>query len=221
MAALTTEQLECLLDCVVANSTRVLGVFPANCIPLRCTTTMVDQHILQSNLATPTERHPQLDVTQRYCFVLNTHPSGSPGEHWLAFFFNPTTQKLEYFDSFGFPLSMYAAVNAALDACRLLSICVRANTLGMLQSTTTTVCGHYCVAFIHWRAAHANTSLTTFASHIMSTHTAAEQRDRIIVTSLRTITRKHPCCAAQLDGRSGTQAACASRFSQSCCCRGT
>ena len=34
MAALRTEQLECLLDCVLPNTIRTLGVFPANCIPL-------------------------------------------------------------------------------------------------------------------------------------------------------------------------------------------
>jgi len=217
MAALTTEQLECMLNCVVDNSSRALGVFPANCIPIRCEASR--RTCIRSNLATATERHPQLDENHNYCFVLNTDLNDSPGEHWLAFFFSGTTHKLEYFDSFGFPISMYPHVHAALDSCGLTQICVRVNTLGMLHATTSTVCGHYCVAFLYWRAKqHPNAPIDCFARMTMSTHHDAEQRDRRVVQLLHTITSKHPCCATQLAAL-GNTGSCVSRFSQTCCCR--
>jgi len=178
MTALTTEQLECLLNCIVANTGHVLGAFPANCVPLR-----VVQHALEFNLEIVPLRDSHFDANYHYCFVLNTHPSGSPGEHWLAFFFNANTHELEYFDSFGFQLAMYPDVNAALEVCNLLVSCVRANPVGMLQSTTSTVCGHYCVAFLYWRALHMNSPVAHFALCIMNSYSTAtaEQRDALIV----------------------------------------
>jgi hypothetical protein len=159
MAALTTDQLECLLDCVVESSTtQVLGVFPADCVPVNA----ID------------------DCKQRTsscCFVLNTHPNGAPGEHWLAFFYNSKTRQLEYFDSFGLPLSMFAHVNAALDSHNILPIVTRANKAGMLQSITSTVCGHYCIAFLHWRAKHLSVGVDTFARTLMHKYAESDQRD--------------------------------------------
>jgi hypothetical protein len=223
MASLVTEQLECLLDCVIPNSVRVLGVFPANCVPMRrvvqTAAGLVQQLALRSNLGTPMERHPSLDTAHHYCFILNTHTNREPGEHWLAFFYNGDTHNLEYFDSFGFPLSMYANVKVALDSCNLLSLCVRANS-HMLQAITSTVCGHYCIAFLYWRARNLGTSASNFAHAIMSEYATAEDRDKLIVSRLRAVTFRHPCCAGQLFGHGGSSSAsCVTRFSQSCCCR--
>ena len=148
---------------------------------------------------------------------MNTHPKNEPGEHWLAFLFNTNTNKLEYFDSFGFPLSVYTHIHESVISCNMLSTCVRVNTLGMIQSTTSTVCGHYCVAELYWRAKHMNASLDKFAHIVMSTNTAPHERDKFIVERLRTITSKHPCCATQLFGTQA-QIDSATRVSQSCCC---
>ena len=217
MAALKTEQLECLLDCVIPNTTRPLGVFPANCIPLRRDAS--DGVLsLRTNIANATERHPHLDVGHNYCFILNTHPNNKPGEHWLAFFFNSNTGKLEYFDSFGFPISVYENVHAAMSSCDLFPICVRVNTLGMIQSTTSTVCGHFCIAELYWRSKHIDTPADKFAHVAMSTSTSPDARDKFIVDRLRTITSKHPCCSSQLFGTPANSHG-VTRFSQSCCCR--
>jgi hypothetical protein len=216
MAALATEQLECLLDCILPYSTRVLGVFPADCVPMRVVS--VNPLIIQSNVATSMERHPQLDVNQGYTFIMNTDPASAPGEHWLAFFYNGRTHKLEYFDSFGFPLSMYAHVNASFSACNLTNIMVRVNQSHMLQALTSTVCGHYCAAFIQWRARHKHSNVGGFTKQLMSTHSTSLGRDTYIVKRLRTITSMHPCCSSLLSGYSTSQPH-VSRFSQSCCCR--
>ena len=217
MAALKTEQLECLLDCVIPNTTRPLGVFPANCIPLRRDAS-AGVLSLRTNIANATERHPQLELGHNYCFILNTHPNNAPGEHWLAFYFNSNTRKLEYFDSFGFPVSVYEHVHSALNSCDLLSICVSVNTLGMIQSTSSSVCGHFCVAELYWRSKHTNTPADKFAHVAMATSTSPDTRDKIIVDRLRAITSKHPCCSSQLFGTPDNSHG-VTRFSQSCCCR--
>jgi hypothetical protein len=217
MAALKTEQLECLLDCVIPNTTRPLGVFPANCIPLRRDASN-GVLSLRTNIANAVERHPHLDLGHNYCFILNTHPNNAPGEHWLAFFFNSNTRKLEYFDSFGLPISVYEHVHAAMSSCDLFPICVRVNTLGMIQSTTSTVCGHFCIAELYWRSKHIDTPADKFAHVAMSTSTSPDARDKFIVDRLRTITSKHPCCSSQLFGTPANSHG-VTRFSQSCCCR--
>jgi hypothetical protein len=213
MAALKTEQLECLLDCVIPNTTRSLGVFPANCIPLRR-----DASSGELNIANATERHPLFEIGHNYCFILNTHPKNAPGEHWLAFYFNSNTKKLEYFDSFGFPISVYEDIYSAMKCCELLSICVCVNTLGMIQDTSSTVCGHYCVAELYWRSKHTDAPAEKFAHVAMSTSTLPAARDKFIVDRLRTIASKHPCCLSQVFGYL-PNSQCVTRFSQSCCCR--
>jgi Adenovirus endoprotease len=214
MAALKTEQLECLLDCTVDNTVRVLGVFAADCVPMR-----YSLNTERLSLRTNTEAHTEFDTNKQYCFILNTHPSSAPGEHWLAFLFNHFTHKLEYFDSFGFALNTYADVYAGLDSCGLLPFCEAANNVGMLQSLTSTVCGHYCVAFLFWRSKNVRTHISYFARFIMSSHTAADRRDKLIVELLREVTLRHPCCAVQLFGFVSSSAPHSSAYSQSCCCR--
>ena len=48
------------------------------------------------------DQFPSLKTYAPACYVINTKPSNSPGEHWLAIYMrhNRTTV---YFDSFGFP----------------------------------------------------------------------------------------------------------------------
>jgi hypothetical protein len=217
MAALKTEQLECLLDCVIPNAARPLGVFPANCIPLRRDAS-AGVLGLRTNIANATERHPPLELDHKYGFILNTHPSNAPGEHWLAFFFNSNNKKLEYFDSFGFAISVYEHVHSAMSTCDLLPICVSANTVGMTQSTSSSVCGHFCVAELYWRSKHTSTPAGRFTHVAMSTSASPDTRDKFVVDRLRTITSKHPCCSSQLFGTPSDSHGVA-RFSQSCCCR--
>jgi hypothetical protein len=211
-APLTTEQLECLLDCVVADTTRVLGAYPADCIPLR---------LRYSDIAVTSAKFADIQHKNTHCcFIVNTHPSGAPGEHWLAFFLNASTGLVEYFDSFGLPLAAHTHVFAAFESRKLLPACVSANTGQMLQSVNSTVCGQYCVAYLYWRSRHINTPIERFAhTLIAAAPTRAEKRDTLIVARLRAITSKHPCCSMPLFGHHTTSTS--PRFtSQTCCCRG-
>jgi hypothetical protein len=214
MAALVTEQLECLLDCTVDSSVYVVGVFPADRVPLQYSPP-TKRFTLQHGLSP----HFDFDRYKYYCFILNTHPSSAPGEHWLAFFLNRYTDKLEYFDSFGFQLVAYPDVHAGLNCCELIPLCVPANNVGMLQSLVSTVCGHYCVAFLLWRSRHTRANVGYFARCIKSSYETAHLRDRLIVELLREVTVTHPCCSAQLFGMAGARTSRSLPVSQTCCCR--
>lgn len=224
MAALVTDQLTCLLRCLVSSSTRVLGVFPADCVPLRLATpasaSSRQMVIMESNVVTSHEGHSLPSLNRNCCFILNTHPNSRPGEHWIAFFYNANTNKLEYFDSFGLSIQMYAYVYSALRERDLLQICLPANAKGMLQSIQSTVCGHYAVLFLYHRSKYTSAPISYFAQTIARMDTNADERDKRIVGHLRTLTSRHPCCNTQLFGaRAGARVPCSPSSSQSCCCR--
>ena len=87
------------------------------------------------------------------CCILNTHPSHRPGEHWLAFFSDPITCKLEFFDSYGFPSNFYnlsssSVITSTPSSCFSL---VASNNV-QLQSYTSSVCGHYCLLYLYLRS---------------------------------------------------------------------
>ena len=221
MAALKTDQLACLLHCLVSSGTHVLGVFPADCLPVRLVEPASAYSrktvIVESNVST---LYAGPRANQNFCFILNTHPNSRPGEHWIAFFYNVNTHKLEYFDSFGLSIGMYAHVHSALGERDLLDICLPANATGMLQSITTTVCGHYAVLFLCHRSKYASAPISRFAQIISRMHSNGSERDKLVVEQLRSLTSLHPCCNTQLfAARAGARVPCMATSSQSCCCR--
>ena len=74
--------------------------------------------------------------------VANTDPSGQPGEHWVAFFIDSSGKSVEYFDSFGMP-----PVNCDLFKF-FQSFGLTSYNDVRLQAIDSTVCGHYCIAFL-------------------------------------------------------------------------
>lgn len=71
------------------------------------------------------------------CFIANTDPSGAPGEHWVAMFFD---KNVEYFDSYGLQ---------PIDAFNIY----KPNWINQycLQELDSTVCGEYCIYFLQYR----------------------------------------------------------------------
>jgi len=205
MAELRTEQLECMLKCVIPSSRTVvvLGVFPADRVPLEVITDVNGVCTLRSRVNDTT-----LPTNVNYCFILNTDPYGQPGMHWLGFFYNCSTNTLEYFDSFGMPLASYAAVHAALDICNLSVVCIAVNVRGMLQSVVSTVCGQYCVVFLYWRVRHSTCPQSQFTLSLATLPTCT-QRDKYIVHQLRMLLIRAGCCGGTLP-----RSAC----SQTCTC---
>jgi hypothetical protein len=207
MAELRTEQLECMLTSLIPNSTTVsvLGVYPADRIPLKASVDASGARTLYTGI-----HNTELPTNIHCCFILNTHPHDKPGEHWLAFFYNNNTHTLEYFDSFGMELSAYVDVYSSCEQCNLIDMLRPVNTLGMLQSPQSAVCGHYCVAFLYWRARHCTRPRTLFSISIAA-QGSPTQRDKYIVRLMHTLLSRRSCPYDTLSR---------SAQSQSCtCCR--
>jgi hypothetical protein len=185
MAATSTEQLACMLQSLVAREgVSAIGVFPADQVPA-------------------------IDKTMHCCFILNTEPRGQPGEHWLAFFYNHYNDTLEYFDSYGMTLDTYDVVYEFLRSRGLASQCTPANSAGCLQSDESLVCGHYCIAFLYWRAKYISAPPTRFSISLATAYSTPLQRDRRVLKIVRDLLSRGSCCTDML-----TRSNC----SQSCTC---
>ena len=114
---MNTNQIHEVLTKLIPKQVNFLGVFAQNQIPL-----------IDSSFSFP------------LCFVSNTHPSGKPGEHWVAFYYN-SPSALQFFDSYGLPPSIYGFTHKPL----------RINTKS-LQSIDSDVCGQYCIFYLYHRS---------------------------------------------------------------------
>ncbi len=75
-------------------------------------------------------------------FIANTDPSTMPGQHWVAFFFSENQS--EYFDSYGIPPRPdFEVYLKKLGEYKYNDV--------TLQDFNTTVCGQYCIYFLHFR----------------------------------------------------------------------
>lgn len=77
-------------------------------------------------------------------FIINTHKSSLPGEHWLAFYYDRNNNGV-FFDSFGLHPQSYG-LDKYLDKT---SIEWKYNN-HRLQSFFSEYCGHYCLFFIYF-----------------------------------------------------------------------
>ena len=182
MAALSTAHVQELLESVVPSSEHVtvLGVFPADCLPIE-----MHDGVLYTFTASEPRRTCVLDRRKKYCFILNTDAAGQPGMHWLAFYYDGSVRgrMLEYFDSYGMDIEWYPNVHNAIIAHGLKHVCTTVNRLP-LQSITSKVCGQYCLVFLAWRARHSAESMRMFMLDLCRRGKTADARDHIILTTL-------------------------------------
>ena len=80
--------------------------------------------------------------------LVNSAPSGTEGQHWLAIFRDDKDDVLEIFDTYGLPLDTYPLLKETL-----LRMETNRNTLvrrneGQLQSDQSDGCGLYCLLFL-------------------------------------------------------------------------
>ena len=79
--------------------------------------------------------------------VFNVDPSSRPGQHWLALYSPAQDSTIECLDSYGtLDVSRYAVPEVQAIVRRVQPV-----TLPRLQSNTTYVCGHYCLAYLYAR----------------------------------------------------------------------
>ena len=171
MAALTTEQLEYLLNRIVqmhALHVDVLGVFPADCFPF-------------ARLRNRTARDA--------CFVMNVDPHDKPGKHWTAFYYVSAQHALFHFDSFGLPLTVFPSFDHSswmrkLRLNRLLTVSSHS-----LQAIDSKVCGQYCVLFLH-KCACLRLHPTVAARMVELLSADATKRDDKVVKAVRELSNK-------------------------------
>ena len=128
-----------------------LGVFPFDQFPT-------------ASLCYPTTSLHSVN-TPALCTIINTDPSTSPGQHWVAFFKGPNAEQkqLEFFDSYGQTPLIYGFTFPP-------DIKIISNTFP-LQSLSTTVCGHYCILFLYLRS--SNLLRCTLDNVIIKLHSLA------------------------------------------------
>ena len=146
-AALNTDEIQCIGKRSTEQlGLHFLGVFPADKAP------------------TTTDKTP-------FAYVVNTDPSDQPGSHWVAVYKASPKSTLEFFDSFGQPLSAYPTLTHLIPAAGY-----EFNTCSY-QSLSSRVCGFYSLAYIYLRTtrmSHANIHRTL--------STALPNSDSFVVT---------------------------------------
>ena len=165
---MNSKQIECILSCALHDTrTMFLGVFPADRVPD--------------------------DITSfPSAFVVNTDKADMPGEHWVACYMSAPS-RLEFFDSYGMPPSMYPNITLPCSATHVSNV--------NLQGFGSRVCGHYCILFVCLRSSGRSfKDACKFAKVLPST-----SRDRCVgrfVSSLRQVLRIClPCRAACRDAQ--------------------
>jgi len=173
MAALHTEQLDYLLTHLVQRLGYVdtLGVFPADLLP---------------SMATLCTR------SRDVCFIANTDPHNRPGSHWLAFYYRARYRILEYFDSYGLPLTMYAKLCSVLKSN---TIVVKSVNSDILQALDSSACGYYCVLFLRLRAAyHTDFDGAKEAVLVLKKlGSSGVARDKKLVNRVHKLMHEHSC----------------------------
>jgi hypothetical protein len=158
---MNTFQIECLTNKALRGSRRrnFLGVFPS-------------------------DRLPSLASARFPCsYISNTDPSSSEGSHWVAFY-HTASNRCEFFDSFGFPPSVYGFhVRCQLHNARAV------------QMDTSTTCGHHCVNFIVHRILNNNLNPQRFANSLFSRYRTKLSIDRHVKARIDALSRK-PACSA-------------------------
>lgn len=82
--------------------------------------------------------------------VANTDGSKKPGQHWVAIYVGRDGRGW-YFDSYGLPPIIPQHLSRLRENCKFF----RCNTR-QLQDANSTVCGQYCIVFLHFMSVFAS-----------------------------------------------------------------
>ncbi len=113
-------------------------------------------------------------------FVLNTDPSSEPGTHWLACYYDHSSNTIEFFDSYGYPPEFYN-----LHFPPQISLLSNQFTL---QSDTSTVCGQYAIFFLVSRLAEIGT-INEISLQLYNNFSSRKARDRFVAKSISNLAK--------------------------------
>jgi len=111
---------------------------------------------------------PDVWPVESVCIV-NTDNADKPGEHWVVYYHSQSA--LEFFDSYGLPPSAYPNLT-------ILNV-LYYNPIS-LQSIGSSVCGHYCIFYVYFRARtnHSRNVINKILS--LCAGLSPRERDRIV-----------------------------------------
>jgi transposase len=90
------------------------------------------------------------DINQTsFAVICNNESSSKSGMHWISFFKENHNSPVEFFDSFGLPISFYST--AIQNFCRKGSKHIESST-SQFQSNMSDFCGNYCCFFLIHRS---------------------------------------------------------------------
>ena len=146
--------------------------------------------------------------------IANTDPISKPGTHWVAFFFDPDGN-VEYFDSYGLPPQ-----NSDLENFfRKHGVKRHSHNSEILQSILSTVCGHWCLAFLGNRV--RGQSMSVFVNRFKNCPSTSNDvfvkkhvSDVYKIKSSAAVLKKKPANRIKTVAGAGTKAQY-----QYCCCR--
>ena len=126
---------------------------------------------------------PTPSKTRVNAYIVNTHPAGQPGEHWLAIWTHHNI--CEVFDSYGLPLASYQNPSLHRWLNQWTDIRSSDQTLQAMDSLT---CGHYALFFLKARARHASFQDFLAQWHsdnlVLNDRRVAEKLQRLIKTEV-------------------------------------
>lgn len=112
----------------------------------------------------------QRDPNREWGMVFNVDPSDQPGQHWLVLYSPAQDSTVECMDSYGtLDVSRYNVPEVQAIVCRTQPI-----ELPRLQSSSTYVCGHYCLAYLYART-HGKTPQRFVATFSPTDHNANDR----------------------------------------------
>ena len=189
-------RLACCEGRVGGTSCSYLGVWPAD-------------HLPKASALCSTKTRGARCCYGMKCFIANTDPARSSGQHWVAFVsYAKHPNVVGFFDSYGYPISYYKHLAAGCEQAGYFNdaytiVSVNARTLQHAQSV---VCGHYCLLFLYLCArvaSSASSKVSAMQFLVMLTNPPSggsdrAARDALVLQSLRELLRRNDTLAPAL-----------------------
>ena len=184
-AGLRTDQIVQVLvqSAMLSCSAHFLGVFAADQIPSADT-------LIESSPSW-LYRHSLHGVVKG--FVANTDPSNAPGSHWVAFVSRGSVNTIDYFDSYGFPLSTYVVLHAECTRRGYFKYPNEIRTINenQLQDFDSVACGHYCILFLDRVFRCKEHSSVQVVARLRGSSSSTTQRDKSVVDAVNMLRHRY------------------------------
>ena len=118
--------------------------------------------------------HLPMTFKKTYNLIINTDPANLPGSHWISIVVKE--DKTGYvFDPLGYAPSTF--IQTWLNARGIQWSC----NLRKVQPDTSTLCGYYCILFLHFVNMHPCENFNTILNMLFPPHVPISNNDLTVV----------------------------------------